>query len=136
MTDYKPLLALLSEQRATSLQASARVRRWSQILSTYEYSIMFRKIEEHGNADALSRLPLPIVSKKTKTPREQVLLIENLTDSSITALQICSLTRRDPFLTHVVDCLQRRWSTQSDPTLAPLLSWKSELSLHIKCCIL
>ncbi len=58
VTDHQPLLALLHEHRSTSPQASARIRRWSLLLSAYEYTITFRKTEAHKNADALSRLPL------------------------------------------------------------------------------
>ena len=36
------------------------------------------KTEEHGNADALSRLPLQVVSAKIETPPEIVLLMEIL----------------------------------------------------------
>ena len=36
VTDHKPLLALLSEYRGTSPQASAHIRRWSLLLSMYE----------------------------------------------------------------------------------------------------
>lgn len=56
-TDHKPLLALLNEHRSTSPQASARIRRWSLLLATYEYSLEFRDTNSHSNADALSRLP-------------------------------------------------------------------------------
>ena len=42
VTDHKPLLALMSEHRPTSLQVSARVKRWSLLLSAYEYMLLFR----------------------------------------------------------------------------------------------
>ena len=39
--------------------AAARLQRWSLLLSVYNYDIEFRPTAAHGNADALSRLPLP-----------------------------------------------------------------------------
>ncbi len=60
VTDHKPLLGLLGEARSTSPQASARIRRWSMYLSMFEYVLKFRKTDAHANADALSRLPLPV----------------------------------------------------------------------------
>lgn len=57
ITDHKPLLALLNQHRSTSAQASARICRWSLLLSMYDYTLTFRKTHLHGNADALSRLP-------------------------------------------------------------------------------
>ena len=130
VTDNKPLLALLSEHRGTSLQASARIRRWSLLLSMYEYTLKFRRTEAHGNADALSRLPLPVAPPKTETPPELVLLMEHLEDSPVTADQIRVWTRRDPSLSSVVQCLRQGWPTQSSPELHPFWSKKSELSLY------
>ena len=101
-TDHKPLLALLHEHRVTSAQASARIRRWSLLLSAYEYSITFRKTQLHQNADALSRLPLPEAQKESSSPPELVLLMEHLDDSPVTAHHICVWTRRDPVLSKVL----------------------------------
>ena len=135
VTDHKPLLTLLSEHKATSPQASARIRRWSLTLSTYEYTIVFRKTEDHGNADALSRLPLNVVPAQSDTPPEVVLLMETLEELPTTANHISSWTRRDPVLSSVVQYLQKGWPSQSDPNLNPYYSRKSELSLHSGCIL-
>ena len=68
VTDHKPLLALLHQCKTTSTQASARIRRWSLLLSAYEYSIIFRNTQAHCNADALSRIPLS--QTESETPPE------------------------------------------------------------------
>ena len=57
---------------------SARVRRWSLYLSMFEYTLKFRGTKEHANADALSRLPLPVEPASVKTPPELVLLTDHL----------------------------------------------------------
>ena len=119
MTDHKPLLALMGEWKASSQQASARVRRWSLFLSSYEYTMTFRKTQSHGNADALSRLPMSIEYAEPKDPPELVLLLEHLDDSPVTAAQIESWTRRDPSLAPVVQMLQQGWPEESLPELQP-----------------
>ena len=93
VTDHKPLLSLLSEHKSTSPKASAHVKRWSLTLATYEYTMVFQKTEERGNADALSQLPLPVVPKETETPPKLVFLTESLEDAPVTITQISSLTR-------------------------------------------
>ena len=137
VTDHKPLLTLLNEHKATSPQVSARIRRWSLILAAYEYTVVFKKTEEHGNADALSRLPLQVVPAKTEMPPEIVLLMETLADLPVTADHIRSWTRRlrDPSLSSVMQCLQQRWPARSDPKLAPYFSRKTELSLQDGCIL-
>ena len=67
MTD-QPLLGLLKEGHSTSSQASARIRRWSLSLSMFEYTLKFRWTTAHANADALSRLPLPVEPAVAVTP--------------------------------------------------------------------
>ena len=54
ITDHKPLLGLLKEDRATSSQASARIKHWSLFLFSYEYTLAFRDTKAHTNADALT----------------------------------------------------------------------------------
>ena len=109
ITDHKPLLSLLSCQRTTSVQASARVRRWSLHLSMFEYDLKFRRTKEHANADALSRLPLTDTTPESKTPPELVLLIDHLNDSPVSAEQIKKATRQDPILATALQYIQQGW---------------------------
>ncbi len=86
--DHQPLLTLFNENRAIPPQASSRIQRWALTLSMYEYTMGFRSTTRHGNADAMSRLPLPEKPDTTPVPAELVLLVEHLQDSPITASQI------------------------------------------------
>ena len=105
VTDHKPLLGLLGENKLMSPQALARIRRWALYLSLFEYNLKFWKTSEHSNADALSRLPLPIELAVAKTPPELVLLAEHLDDSPVTAAQIRAGTHRDTVLSQAVQFL-------------------------------
>ena len=108
VTNHKPLLALLHESRSTSTQASARVRRWSLLLSAYEYTITFRDTKAHCNADVLSRLPLPELQKESTTTPELVLLIDHLNDSPVTARHIAAWTRRGRTFLHMYNRVGQR----------------------------
>ena len=99
MTDHKPLLGLIKEDRATPTQASSRVKCWSLFLSNYEYSLVFRNTTDQANADALSRLPLPEEPAKVISEPE---LPEHLADSPVTANDIQSWTQRDTKLARVL----------------------------------
>ena len=78
ITDHKPLLGLLSAHKPVRFQSSPRVKRWSLFLASYEYFLEFRNTTAHGNADALSRLPLPEEPAQVEVPPELVLLAEHL----------------------------------------------------------
>eukprot|EP00795_Rhopilema_esculentum_P005001 gene5001-biopygen83 len=58
ITDHKPLLTLFGPTKATPSLAANRLARWALMLSQYEYTIEYRKTSDHGNADALSSLPV------------------------------------------------------------------------------
>ena len=60
-TDHKPLIHIFSEKAAPTM-TSSRIQRWALTLGAYSYTIQYHKGCENGNADAdaLSRLPLPI----------------------------------------------------------------------------
>lgn len=58
------------------------------LLAMYDYKLVFQKTEAHGNADALSRLPLPEHPEIVNIPTELVLLLQHLKKSPITSQQI------------------------------------------------
>ena len=96
VTDHKPLTTLLHQHKPTSCQASARIHRWSLQLTAYEYTIVFCGTKLHGNADALSRLPLPNAPAEVPMEPELVLLLQHLDESSVTVNDIRKWTKRDP----------------------------------------
>ena len=85
-TDHKPLLSLFHEQRAIPSQASARIQRWVLSLAAYQYAIVFKSTANHGNADAMSRLPLPgSGEREPPVPAETILLMEHMDRSPVAA---------------------------------------------------
>ena len=137
ITDHKPLLALLSECKSTSPQASARVRRWSLYLSQFEYRLTFRRTTAHANADALSRLPLPSCPDIDQPPPEVVLLCQHLDNSPVTAKHVQEGTTNDPLLSTVKQYVLQGWpnSVASQPALQPFFERRLELSVHQVCIL-
>ena len=88
ITDHKPLLSLFNAQQAIPPQASARIQRWALTFAMYEYTLSFRSTKAHGNADAMSCLPLPNTPQTTPLPPEMVLLMEELEKSPVVAASI------------------------------------------------
>ena len=67
-SDHKPLKHIFSTTKSTPSMASSRIQRWALTLSAYNYQIAFKPGSEHDNADALSRLPLPISNQEIDPP--------------------------------------------------------------------
>ena len=135
VTDHKPLLGLLKEDRPTSVQASARIKRWSLFLSSYEYTLTFRNTTAHANADALSRLPLPVTPATDKLESELVLLNEHLAESPVSADDIRTWTARDPKLSRVLQYVQQGWPSVVDSDLERYASKQLELSTYNGCLL-
>ena len=57
VTDHRPLIAMFGPGKATPSLAANRLTRWALMLSQFDYNIEYRRTANHGNADALSRLP-------------------------------------------------------------------------------
>jgi hypothetical protein len=58
LTDHKPLVALFKPDKKLPIHTINRLQRWAIILMGFEYTIAYKPTKEHGNADALSRLPM------------------------------------------------------------------------------
>ena len=133
-TDHKPLMSLFGETKAVPSQASGRIQRWALTLAAYEYTLQFRPTEKHGNADAMSRLPLPNIPTTVPLPKEVVLLVEGLQDSPIATDQVQAWTRRDPLLSKVLSYTQKGWPKGEIPAeLKPYWHRHTELSVEAGC---
>ena len=88
-----------------------------KLLSYLNPTFMFKPTSAHGNADALSHLPLPVQFAQTPEPMETVLLMEQLASSPVTAQHIRAWTERDPLLSHVLQFVQNGWREIVDEDL-------------------
>ena len=82
--------------------AAARIQRRALTLAAYNYSIKYKPGPEHANADALSRLPLPVSPPTTSLPAETVFAMELLNSTPVSVIEIRTGTRRDPILSQVM----------------------------------
>ena len=120
ITDHKPLLGS---------QSSACIQRWALTLASYEYSLVFRTSTANGNADALSRPPLPQAPKQVPVPPEVVLLMEHLEMAPVTAVDIKRETARCLLLASILQKVLIGWTDDCDRAdLKPFWSRRTELS--------
>lgn len=135
-TDHKPLLGLLSPDKAVPPMASGRVQRWALALAAYEYKLVYRPGKENGNADGLSRLPLPDKPETTPIPGEIIPLLETINSSPVNATKLKHWTARDPILSRVFKFLQYGWPEKvEDNALKPYFTRQNELSIHAGCIL-
>ena len=136
-SDHKPLQHIFAENRPTPAMASARLQRWALTLGAYNYTITYKPGSQHGNADLLSRLPLPDSIGEESVPGETIMLMQALQTSPISASQIKTWTARDPLLSKVKEMLLSGWTTPAtvDDDFKPFQRRREELSLHDGCIL-
>ncbi len=131
-TDHKPL----NEKKGISALASPRIQRWALTLSAYEYNISYKAGQTNGNADGLSRLPLPEMPDSVPVPGETILLMENLEGTPVHSGHIKEWTKRDPILSQVLNFILEGWPTKnSSEELNPYFTKRTELSVEDGCVL-
>ena len=117
VTDRKPLVTIFGAKQGILPIAAARLQRWAIILSGYRYNIEFKRTQDHGNVDALSRLPLvsvvsgPEVTSNTEASLFNLCQIETL---PITAKEVAAYVRKDPMLAKVICYANEGWPSSMD----------------------
>jgi len=135
-TDYKPLEGLLNEKKGIPALAAPRIQRWALTLSAYEYKISYKAGQTNGNADGLSRLPLPKMPDSVPVPGETILLMEHLEGTPVHSGHIKEWTKRDPILSQVLSFILEGWPCKnSSEELNPYFTKRTELSTEDGCIL-
>ena len=135
LSDHKPLQHLFSATRPVPPLASARIQRWALTLGAYDYSLVYKPGRDHGNADTLSRLPLPESTGTVPVPGELVLLMDTLDYTPVNATQIRQWTARDPLVSQVREMVLQGWEEVDTEELQPYRQKKDELSVQDGCLL-
>ena len=135
LTDHKPLTIILGPHKAIPTQAAARLQRWAIILSAYQYNIVFRRTEEHANADGLSRLPLKAPPGQERSTEAAVFNLGQMQALPVTATKLACCSRQDRHLSKVMLFTRRGWPTTVPPDLKPFSDRRHELTVEGNCLL-
>lgn len=137
ITDHKPLLGIFDPKKPMPNMLSPRLTRIAIALTSHSYEIKYKPGAELGNADSLSRWPLPVPDQPEQPIGEVLIMAETPEDFPHTVEEVASETKRDRLLTQVVHYVQRGWPAKvTDKELRPYWLNRSELSLQEDCLLL
>lgn len=131
-TDHKPLINLFSKTKAVLQMGSPRVQRWVVMFQAYQYNIVYKPGKYHQSADALSRLPVPGEGDPDDT-NDQVLPMELMGVSAVSAAQIQKRTLHDITLSNVHEYIIKGWPEKVEPQLEPYYHRRDALSVKDGC---
>ena len=134
VTDHKPLLGLFGENHGLPSRSSARVLRWALMLSAYDYRLEYRPGKDHGNADALSRLPLQLKPGEATTSVVSVRLLD-VEMSPVTEEEVRTATRRNPVMSKLLNVILQGWGGVHDPELKDYRLHAAELTTEGGCVL-
>ena len=132
VTDHKPLLTLLGPKSQIPPLAAARLQRWALILTAYNYDIQFRPSDKHGNADGLSRLPVPYKDINDTSPATLFNILQ-VNTIPVNPDLLKRATAVDPVLSKVLRYVQGGWPHHVSPDLKPFFQRKDELVIEAGC---
>lgn len=135
VTDHKPLTAILGPKNGIPPLAAARLQRWAWILSAYQYNIEFRPTGEHGNADGLSRLPIPGTVPQDVDADPQVFNVSQMQSLPVNVRQLRAATSSDPLLSKVLRYTRGNWPRQVPQCLRPFSDRRNELTVEEGCLL-
>ena len=115
--------------------AAARLQRWAILLSAYDYTIQYKSTTNHGNADGLSRLPLPSILPDLDSQCVTTFNFAQVQSLPVTFGDIQKATRRDTILGKVYRYVQEGWPSKVPEELQPYKYRENELGVENGCVV-
>ena len=104
-------------------------------MQTYNYNIIFRSTNAHGNADGLSRLPLSVTEDESSLS-ERTSAMFNLAQIftlPVMCTELQTVTRNDPIMSKVLYYTRYGWPAKISEDLKPYYHWSNELTIESDC---
>lgn len=126
-SDHQPLREIFNENKSIPV-ANGRLQRWAIFLAAYEYKIVYKKGSKLGNADALSRLPLPLENdinhQSINTIGEQMY---------VNSEEIAMETKNDEILNQICIYVRNSWPNQMNDEISKYFHKKLLLTIENDC---
>ncbi|XP_064102283.1 uncharacterized protein K02A2.6-like [Macrobrachium nipponense] len=143
ITNNKPLSYILGPRKGIPVLAAARIQRWAIQLAAYDYDIELRRSSDNGNADALSRLPLPDCDSDASdkhvnwTQEATAFNMHQVNSLPVTAKSVARETLHDAVLARALYYTRNGWPDSEDiaQELKPFHSRQREFSIEEGCLL-
>ncbi|GFY35275.1 uncharacterized protein K02A2.6 [Trichonephila clavipes] len=128
VTDHKPLVSIFAPNRSLPCLSATRMVHYALFLQAFSYTIKYRNTKNHGNADALSRLPLAVDKDCEYLTEADVTNISQVELMPVTATDIARATKTDRKLFELNESLK-----SGTELPVPWKGRESEFSLQNGC---
>ena len=105
-------------------------------MAGYSYELVYHSGQSIGNADGLSRLPLPTEIEEVPVPSDIKLVMDHLDNTPVQVKDIERWTSHDPILSAVRHQVMSGWPNPDDSLdFKPYTSRKTQLSCQAGCVL-
>ena len=144
LTDHKPLLSIFGSKKGIPVHSANRLQRWATILLGYDFEIQYRRTEDFGQADALSRL----IGGHQQSEEDTVIASISIEDDMrrqlsdairaipVTADDIRSATESDQLLLQAISYVNVRWPNTVTGEMHQFYVRRKSLSVVESCLML
>lgn len=129
ITDNKPLASIFKPDSKLPKLVATRMLHYAQFLQTFDYNVVTKSTEQHGNADGLSRLPL--ISKVDYSDAISMYQTEQIHCLPVSFNDIVRETRKDNELRQIYECLVEGKALQ----IPGYINKEHEFSLNQGCIL-
>ena len=111
----RKFIALFAPDKGTPAMAANRLARWALLVHQCDYTVEYRRSKDHGNADALSRLPFSndrsFDGEEMKEDFDSVCLVRTIIRqiNPDNPLLVVRETAKDPILSQVMQFVKEEW---------------------------
>ena len=105
------MLFIFHPQKGIPEVAASRPKRWAITLAAYDYEVHYKPSTQHGNADALSRLPLDVDDDMDREQEEMACAVEEpqLEKLPLNGKDIRTATEQGSILSQVFNYTLHSW---------------------------
>ncbi|XP_064085209.1 uncharacterized protein K02A2.6-like [Macrobrachium nipponense] len=143
ITDNKSLSYILGPRKGIPVLAAVRIQRWAIQLAAYDYDIELLVSSDNGNADALSRLPLPDCDSDASdklvnwTQEATAFNMHQVNSLPVTAKSVARETLHDAVLARTLYYTRNGWPDSEDiaQELKTFHSRQREFSIEEGCLL-
>lgn len=104
--DNKPLVHIFLPSKGLPTFAAMRMQHYELFLRNFYFDIMFRKTGDHGNANAMSRLPISYSSSPIELEETDVVEINMIETLPIRVKELEEVTLRDKSVANLIHGLR------------------------------
>lgn len=95
LVDNKPLVQILSSKKGLPPFTAMRMQHYELFLRSFDYVVKYKNTKDHGNADAMSRLPLKDCESSNCFDESDIVEINFIETLPITTVELKEATMKD-----------------------------------------